>query len=245
MANAAPRLTYPPGLPGAAELPCEDGEGVETNEHYYAANLLALPIQPLIRRERSLHVAVNGFFYFSAEQVRSNDFRGPDILIAMGVEPGPRPSWVVWEEGRVPDIIFELTSASTARVDKVDKRHIYGAQLGIPEYYIFDPFSFELIAYHLEGGGYWRPVKPNAAGRIPSPSTGFELGLWRGHYYMVEERTWLRWYHPDGRLVLTGDERAAAAELEAATTAAEAQSKATELAARLAAYEARFGALDE
>jgi Uma2 family endonuclease len=39
----------------------------------------------------------------------------------MDVEIGERKSWVVWEEGKAPDIVIELLSASTATQEKLRK----------------------------------------------------------------------------------------------------------------------------
>jgi hypothetical protein len=66
------------------------------------------------------------FVYFSQLQVKRNDFRGPDVFVALDVERKERKSWVAWEEGgRLPDVVIELTSDSTRHVDHVDKKRTY------------------------------------------------------------------------------------------------------------------------
>ena len=44
--------------------------------------------------------------YFSEDQVKNRDFRGPDFFVVRGVDPRPRKSWMVWAEGgRAPDVV--------------------------------------------------------------------------------------------------------------------------------------------
>ncbi|MEO1791612.1 MAG: Uma2 family endonuclease, partial [Cyanobacteria bacterium J06629_19] len=44
--------------------------------------------------------------YYSPNQKKSEDFRGPDFFVVLGTEKRPRKSWVVWEEdGKYPNII--------------------------------------------------------------------------------------------------------------------------------------------
>src|SRR5512139_2828417 len=41
----------------------------------------------------------------------------PDVFIVRGVEKRLRPIYKVWEEGKGPDVVVELTSPSTHRED--------------------------------------------------------------------------------------------------------------------------------
>jgi len=98
----------PPGLtipPGADELPSEDGVPWETNRHRIEMNLLCDTLdRHLASRRPDYFVGGNMFFYFSLLQTRKNDFRGPDVFVALGVEHRDRKSWVMWEEdGKAPE----------------------------------------------------------------------------------------------------------------------------------------------
>jgi Uma2 family endonuclease len=76
---------------------------------------------------------------------RKGDPRGvvaPDGFVVKGVPKLPggvqRRKYVLWlEGGQVPCFVLETTSESTAEKDK-DKRKPY-AQLGVVEYFQFDP----------------------------------------------------------------------------------------------------------
>ncbi|WP_414503545.1 hypothetical protein [Synechococcus sp. H70.1] len=45
-------------------------------------------------------LAWNLTVYYSREQFKNKDLRGPDLFLVKGVENRPRPSWVVWEDHR-------------------------------------------------------------------------------------------------------------------------------------------------
>ena len=61
------------------------------------------------------------FVYFRPRQEFTHDFRGPDFFAVQGVAKRERKSWVVWEEGKGPDVVIELLSDSTAEKDKNEK----------------------------------------------------------------------------------------------------------------------------
>lgn len=93
--------------------------------------------------------------YYSAEQVKHRDFRGPDFFVVRDVDPRPRRSWAVWEEGgRAPDVIVEVLSDSTEQNDRGPKKEIYERILRVPEYYLFDPETEVVEGFRLAGGRY-------------------------------------------------------------------------------------------
>ena len=89
--------------------------------------------------------------------------RRPDLLIAFGVSPEDyRASngYIISEQGKPPDFVMEVASASTADTDTGDKREDYAA-LGIPEYWRFDAtgehHGAKLAGDFLVGDSY-RPI---------------------------------------------------------------------------------------
>ena len=106
---------------------------------------------------------------------------------------------MVWREGmRFPDVIIELLSDSTRAIDRGEKKHLYEQAFRTEEYYLYDPFSYQLTGYHLHGARYEEQV-PDEQGCIFSPVTGLSLGV-RGE--------WLRWLTEAGELVPTPQELA-------------------------------------
>lgn len=180
--------------------------------------LLISSLKPWLRRRyrdtgEGGYVGGNMFLYFSPEQVKNRHFRGPDVLVALGVAPGERKSWVAWQEGKGPDVVIEFLSESTRKTDKEIKPRVYRDEVGVREYFWFDPFHPEDFAgFAFPSGeraslGSSSPApEPNLApddeGRITSEILGLRLGTWKGRYEGVDA-VWLRWYTPEGDLLLT------------------------------------------
>lgn len=97
-----PRTTLPPSilLPTAEDLPCDDSIPMETQRHKWQMDLLLETLYPWLEAREEGYISGNMFVYFSAAQVRNQDFRGPDFFAVLGVPKRERLSWVVWEEGQ-------------------------------------------------------------------------------------------------------------------------------------------------
>ncbi|MDE0422718.1 MAG: Uma2 family endonuclease [Gammaproteobacteria bacterium] len=76
----------------------------------------------------------------------------PDVMVAFDVEPGERLSYKAWQEPKAPDLVLEVLSGDTWRVDVFKKPALY-ADLGVREYWIFDPGGERRGGPRLEG---WR-----------------------------------------------------------------------------------------
>ena len=62
----------------------------------------------------------------------------PDVLVARGVAYRHRRSYVVWEEGRPPDFVLEVSAPSGGKRNGKENPHLY-AEMGVPEYFWYDP----------------------------------------------------------------------------------------------------------
>ena len=198
------------------ELVLEDGEPLETEWHS-----LELPyLRELIRQamldqgRTDFYVGGNMFVYYSVQQawdvaeeekkgLEKKAFRGPDVFWVGGVDPErKRKVWISWEEGgRLPDVIIELLSPSTAEKDRTEKRDLYARVFRTSEYFLYDPETQDLEGLRLAGWSY-QTIQPDENGRLWSEQLGVSLGLWNG---TVEGSTgdWLRLFRPDGSLVPT------------------------------------------
>ena len=163
-----PSLLYPPEIqlpPTQDELPYDDGIPMETERHKLQMDLLIEPLWNALQ-ERDVYIGGNMFVYYSLAQVRNPDFRGPDVFVVLDVSRKERKSWVIWEEGKEPDIVIELLSESTAERDKTDKKLIYQNQLRVTEYFWYDPFNPEdWQGFRLEGGNY-QLLQPDEQGQL-------------------------------------------------------------------------------
>jgi Uma2 family endonuclease len=129
------------------EYPSSDGEPVaETYVHLYAI-LTTLEVLKQYLSGRQSTVLANQFLYYAQGFPRLRV--APDVMVIFDVQPGGRDNYKVWEEGQVPQVVFEMTSKGTQNQDQEQKKTLY-EQLGVPEYWLFDPKG-EWIAEKLRG----------------------------------------------------------------------------------------------
>jgi Uma2 family endonuclease len=203
MTDFPPMLTFGVAMPPTqTELPCDDGEPMETQRHKLQMDLLIDALIPWLDDREDGYVGGNMFVYYSLAQVKNRDFKGPDFFAVLGVPKGERLSWVCWEEGKTPDVVIELLSQSTAEVDKTDKKRIYQNQMHVPEYFWFDPFNPEDLAGFQLQSGYYQEIVPNVQGQLVSQMLDLALVRWQGSYKGVET-LWLRWAQRDGTVLPT------------------------------------------
>jgi Uma2 family endonuclease len=184
-------------LPTEDDLPCDDGEPMETARHRDQMIMLIQSLQTYWSDRTNYYVGGNMFLHYDPQNRRK--FRGPDFFLVLDVEDRERKSWVVWREGmRFPDIIIELLSDTTREIDKGEKKTLYERVFHTTEYYLYDPFSQEFVGYHLHGGRY-KSVEPDEQGKVYSPLTGLYLGVRDG---------WLRWMTSEGVVLPTPRELA-------------------------------------
>ncbi|CAD0229143.1 Uma2 family endonuclease [Planktothrix agardhii] len=260
--------TIPFGLilpPTQDELPFDDGVPMETQRHKMQMDLLIDQLIPWLETREDGYVGGNMFLYFSLAQVRNQDFKGPDFFAVLGVPKKERKSWVVWEEGKAPDVIIELLSQSTAQEDKTNKKIIYQNQVRVPEYFWFDPFKPDDLAGFILINGSYQPIFPDQFNRLFSQQLGLSLVRWSGVYKTVET-VWLRWATSEGEILPTPDElsaqKAEQAQLQAEQAqlqaeqaqlqaeqaqrqAEQAQQRSQELETLLNRYRQQFGELPE
>ncbi len=139
---------------------------------------------------------------------RGNDFRGPDVFVVLDVDGRGRKSWVAWHEGgRLPDVVVEITSPSTAHVDRGEKMRIYAQVWRTPAYFIFDPDAEELEGFVLDAARRcYVPLERNERGDFPVAAMGLALGL-RPTSYRGYEGLFMRWIDDRGELLLLAQER--------------------------------------
>ncbi len=188
--------------PTQDELPYDDGVPMESWRHKCQMDLLISVTQTWLQQRPDGFVSGNMFLYYSLEQARSRNFRGPDYFVVLGVPKGERKSWVIWEQGKGPDVVIELLSPSTAQDDKTSKKQLYEQIIRVPEYFWFDPFEPEDWAGFRLRGDRYEPIEIDAEGRLPSEILGLYLVKWKGRFRDIET-TWIRWATSSGELVPT------------------------------------------
>jgi Uma2 family endonuclease len=186
--------------------PCDlssDEPPLETDLHLRQIILLIQTLEYLWRDRRDFYATGNLTIYFNEDHIKSRDFRGPDFFVVLGTERKPRKSWAVWAEGgKYPNIIVEILSESTAAVDRGFKKHLYQTIFRTPDYFWFDPQSFEFAGFHLVDGQY-QPLEPTSHGWLWSQQLQLFLGI---------HQQQLRFFTNDGQLVPSPEEAATQAE---------------------------------
>ncbi len=118
------------------EYPESDGQPMgETDLHIY----WTLRLRDLLKthyQDQQVYVATDLLVYY--EEGNSKKFIVPDVFVVFDCGTHLRRTFKIWEERRVPNVVFEVTSRSTAEIDLVEKPALY-ARLGIQEYFLFDP----------------------------------------------------------------------------------------------------------
>ncbi len=191
-------------MPDATQLLSDEPE-MESSLHYAQLALLVSCLEWLWRDRQDFFIGATLTIYFSRQQLKNRDFRGPDLFLVRDTERRPRNSWVVWEEdGRYPNLMIELLSASTAAVDRGLKKDLYSRRFHTPEYFWFSPETLEFAGFFLVGNQY-QPIQASAEGWLWSRELGLYLGVIAGG---------LRYLSEAGELIPTPAEAAEQAQLE-------------------------------
>ncbi|MEZ2229858.1 MAG: Uma2 family endonuclease [Microcoleus sp.] len=189
------------------DLITDDGEPMESNNHRVSMNVLIQSLKYQWRDRQDFFVGGNMFVYYSINQVKNQDFKGPDFFVVLDVDGTTnRDAWIAWEEdSRLPDVVIELMSPSTAEVDLTTKKDIYERKLKTQDYFVYNPKNpSSLRGWELINRRY-QSLSPNQQGRLYCESLGLWLGVWEG---TIEnsQGTWLRFFDGAGNLVLMRDE---------------------------------------
>ncbi|MGL5192948.1 MAG: Uma2 family endonuclease, partial [Chroococcales cyanobacterium] len=203
---------------------------LESYRHLKQLLLLLACLERFWKNRQDFFVAANMSVYYSTRQRKSEEMRGPDFFVVLNTERRERKSWVIWEEeGKYPNFIIEVLSDSTANTDRGLKKQLYQDVWRTPDYFWFDPYSLEFQGFHLMNGEY-QAIQPNEHGWLWSEQLQLSLGI-------AEEK--LRFFTPEGELVLTPEE----AEAEALSAVDAERARAQEAIAQIDAERQRSAIL--
>ena len=106
-------------------------------------------------------------YYVEGDNTKS---LAPDVFVAFGVGSQQRHTYKTWEEGKAPDFVLEIASASTSARDARAKKSLY-AQIGVREYWRLDPVG-NVMREPLEG--YMLERDPDRALQASASGDGSE-----------------------------------------------------------------------
>jgi Uma2 family endonuclease len=139
-------------------------------------------IDMLQQRYRGQQVYVTGDLLLYYEEGNPKRFLVPDVFVVLNHQPGMRRIYKLWEEGKSPNAVIEVTSRRTKREDANAKPQKYAA-IGVGEYFLFDPTNDylrpPLRGYRLTDEGYV-PIEPDATGGLICEQLSLRLCLEAG-----------------------------------------------------------------
>lgn len=173
----------------AVEYPESDGQPVGETDFHIDWVLRLRDIFKHRYQGQQVYVAGNLLVYYVEGDPKK--CVSPDGFVVKDCSSHRRRVFKVWEEGRAPNVVFEFTSLGSRREDQVVKPVIY-AQLGIREYFLFDPTGEYLVpvlmGFRLEGDKYVR-IAPDVGGALRCEELGILLRVTDGDLVLLDEPT--------------------------------------------------------
>jgi Uma2 family endonuclease len=140
-------------------------------------------------REQQVYVSCNLLLYYA--EGNPHEFVVPDIFAVKDCDPGPRRVFKVWEEGKSPNVAFEVTSRSTRREDTVFKPQAY-AKIGVRELFLYDPTG-DYLNPPLQGFRLTQNeqvhIQPDDSGALDCHELNLRLLLDEGQLVMSDIQT--------------------------------------------------------
>src|ERR1700722_10978955 len=157
------------------DYPTADGKPMAETDWHRDLMLILIEILRAWYKGQQVYVSGNLLVHYVPGNRRRHV--SPDVFVVRGVENYQRPNYLVWEERKGPEVVFEITSTSTRHEDRNTKRLLYQDTLKVREYFLFDPYAEwldpPLQGYRLRQGVY-EPIRPRQ-GRLYSQVLGLHL----------------------------------------------------------------------
>ncbi|MFN6517874.1 MAG: Uma2 family endonuclease [Nostoc sp. CreGUA01] len=191
-------------LPSSEELPDSDDTPVDNELQDLIPGLLKALLAMAWPEKMDWYFGIDMGIYYDPDLPAIV----PDGFLSLGVErfydENLRPSYVLWEEKKLPILVLEVVS-QTYRGEYSTKKLEY-ARLGILYYVVYNPFRRRkprLEVYKLINCSYTALENGNP---VWLPEIGLGIGIERGTYLGIP-REWLYWYNQQGEKLLTPEEK--------------------------------------
>ncbi|MEA5619481.1 Uma2 family endonuclease [Cronbergia sp. UHCC 0137] len=139
----------------------------------------------------------------------------PDVFISFDVQV-PEDWWqkqnrcyMAWKFGKSPELVMEIVSNKEG--EELTKKFKIYERMKVNYYVIYDPnqqLGEQILSIYQLAGRHYIKTEETWLEDI-----GLGINLWQGEFEGRHD-TWLRWFHQDGTVVATGDERADREKLE-------------------------------
>ena len=172
-------------VPEPIDYPDSDGLPMAENEsQFWPILYVGSALDRYYQDREDVYVVGNLLVYY--QQGDASKSVSPDLMVVFGAPKHIRSSYRLWEEPKAPDFVLEITSESTHRADRDEKRDLY-AGMGVSEYWQYDPVGIyldpPLLGFRLAEDRYAPiPVVPEGDGALVGRSgvLGLELRLTLG-----------------------------------------------------------------
>lgn len=144
--------------------PESNGEPMaETDVHRDQLIDLLIALKDYFRHDQQVYVAANLLIYYEEGDAQASV--APDVFVLFGASKEPRRIYKLWEEGKAPDVVFEITSASTRVQDLGPKKGLYEV-LGVKKS-TSSSIPWRNTLGHLCGDSGWRRGSSSRCGASP------------------------------------------------------------------------------
>jgi Uma2 family endonuclease len=162
------------------EYPESDGQPMaETGIHVREMAELLVALRSRFASAPDVYVSGNQFLYYRKGDPRA--VVAPDIYVVTGTHKEDRRTYKLWDEGKPPAFVLELTSDSTRDEDLHKKKDCYeriGVRIGVEEYFLSDTLGDylrpPLQGFRLQDGRYHR-IAPEPDGSLLSRALGLKI----------------------------------------------------------------------
>jgi Uma2 family endonuclease len=219
-------------LPTMYDLPSEDPEepGLPDEFHDLQPQLLSRTLRLSETSRENYFTASDLNLYYDLKHLRWH--KRPDWFLVINVPrlydgKDLRRSYVVWQEGKSPDVVVEFLSPGTDREDlgrfyneaepagasfspepekPPGKFEVYEQILRVPHYIVYSRYTQKLRYFKLTGSRYQEQSLQADNPRLWLEELGIGLGIWAGDFDGVMGH-WLRWCDRQGNWLLTDTEQ--------------------------------------
>ena len=230
--------------PAEVEYPDSDGLPLADNQVQARAIFAAIgALEHHYKPGREVGMASDLMLYYREGDPAT--YVAPDVMVSFGVRMLGLPNYKLWEVGKPPEFVLEVSSQSSRELDRTKKVELY-AGLGVREYFVFDPGDPEdvldgkdgrLVGYRLWGRKYVESGESSERGRELESE---ELGL-----LLRPEDKLVRFRDPATGKDLPLHQEETEGRLEAEKRSAEAEKRSAEAEKRSAEAEERFAEAEE
>ncbi len=219
-------------LPTMYDLPSEDPEepGLPDEFHDLQPQLLSRTLRLTDYARGEYFTASDLNLYYDVKHPLWH--KRPDWFLVVNVPRlyeghDLRRSYVIWQEGRSPEVVVEFLSPGTESEDlgrfhpekppsvstqalrskPPEKLEVYEEYLRVPHYIVYSRYTQRLFYFKLVGGCYVEQAIQSQNPRLWLDDLGIGLGIWEGAFDEVFSH-WLRWCDRDGNWLQTDTEQA-------------------------------------